>query len=352
MKKRNILGLDEQELISLSVSLGEQPFRGKQLFRQIYNRKVYRFDQMTDLAKSFRSKLEACCQIVLPEVERCSRSQDGTVKFLMRLSDGQRIETVFIPEDGRDTLCISSQVGCNIGCTFCLTAQMGFQRNLAAGEIVGQILRIIDDGLLDEKGFNIVFMGMGEPLYNYRNVMKAFRVMTAAQGMDLSYRKITISTSGVVPLLRKMAGETILPNLAISLNATLSRTRDAIMPINKTWDLSELLEVCRSFPLEPRRRITIEYVLLRQENDSAEDARRLARLLRGIPAKVNLIPYNPNPRLPHRRPTPKQVEEFQKVLQSLNVPAFVRKTRGLDVSAACGQLAYSERTPALESAGP
>lgn len=340
MKIANLIGLDRVELERLAESFAEKPFRGNQLYTQIYRRKAFDFDAMTDLAKSFRHRLAEETRIGLPEVQGRSISEDGTVKLLLRLDDGSFIETVHIPEEKRDTLCISSQVGCDVGCTFCLTARMGFKRNLRAGEIVGQVLLMIREGLVRDGGFNIVFMGMGEPLYNYRNVMKAFRLLTDPDGMNLSYRKITVSTSGVVPVLRRMAGESMLPNLAISLNATTDEVRDRIMPINRRWPLGELLEACRRLPLEPRRRITIEYVLLAGENDSDEDARRLVGLLRGLPVKVNLIPYNPNPGLDHRRPSATRVARFQEILSAAYVANFVRKTRGDDVSAACGQLAH------------
>lgn len=340
MKNINLLGMDQTELIQLAEKLGEKPFRGKQLYHQIYCRKEFDTESMTDLAKAFRLRLSTEFAVSLPRVSDKAHSEDGTIKFLLKLEDGAHIESVYIPESSRDTLCISSQVGCDVGCTFCMTAQMGFKRNLTAGEILGQVLRVIHDGHLEQNGFNIVFMGMGEPLYNYKNVMKAFRIMTDSEGMNLSYRGITLSTSGVVPVLRRMANEERLPNLAISLNATTSEIRNRVMPINRKWDLEELLEVCREFPIEPRRRITIEYVLLQGETDSDEDACRLAQLLRGIPAKVNLIPYNPNPGLPHRRPDRDQVDRFQEILDSKNIPNFVRKTRGDDVAAACGQLAH------------
>jgi 23S rRNA (adenine2503-C2)-methyltransferase len=347
MKGKQLLGMDREELAAVAAEMGEKPFRGRQLYVQIYRRKVGSFAEMTDLAQSFRSRLEERYTLSLPEVQRRSDSQDGTVKLLLRLEDGQMVETVHIPEENRDTLCISSQVGCDVGCTFCLTAQMGFRRNLTPGEIVGQVLRVIREGLVGENGFNIVFMGMGEPLYNYRNVMKAFRLLTDPEGMNLSHRKITISTSGVVPVLRRMAAEPVVPNLAVSLNSSTSSLRDRIMPINRKWSLAELLETLRAFPLEPRRRITIEYVLLRDENDSPADARRLAELLQGLAVKINLIPYNPNPGLPHRRPEPERVGRFQAVLSEHNLASFVRRTRGADVSAACGQLAFLEQPPAL-----
>ncbi len=343
MKSLNLLGLDQSELSRFAESLGEAPFRGKQLYVQLYRRKVFDPDAMTDLSKRFRAKLRETCVIRLPEVRRRSASADGTVKFLFELEDGEHVESVYIPEEGRDTLCISSQVGCAVGCTFCMTARMGFRRNLRAGEIVGQVLQVIRQGLLAENGFNIVFMGMGEPLYNYGNVMKAFRLLTDAEGLDLSYRKITVSTSGVVPVLERMAAEPLLPNLAISLNATTEAVRSRVMPINLKWSLGELLATLRKFPLEPRRRITIEYVLLADETDREEDALRLVRLLRGLRVKVNLIPYNPNRGLPHRRPTPERVARFAELLSAHDMSAFVRKTRGDDVAAACGQLAFLER---------
>jgi len=339
MKSTNILGLEKAELIQLAEGLGERSFRGKQLYVQMYRRKILDFDAMTDLAKPFRETLKSRFCLRLPEVERRSESSDGTIKFLMRLVDGLFIETVYIPEENRDTLCISSQVGCDVGCTFCLTARMGFKRNLRADEIVGQVLRVIQEGHLEERGFNIVFMGMGEPLYNFKNVMKAFRILTDGDGMDLSHRKITISTSGIVPVLKRLALEPRIPNLAISLNATTDPVRSRIMPVNRKWSIEELLSALRDLPLEPRRRITIEYVLLAGENDSEADAVRLAGLLKGLPVKVNLIPYNPNPGLSHRRPTAQAVAAFQEALSKADIAGFVRKTRGDDVSAACGQLA-------------
>lgn len=344
MKSSNLVGLDRQQLADRVEALGERAFRGKQLFHQIYRRKIRDFDRMTDLAVDFRRRLTEQFHLSLPGIRQRRESADGTVKFLLELEDGRCIEMVCIPEEERSTLCISSQVGCDVGCTFCLTARMGFQRNLTPGEIVGQVLLAIDQGCVPENGFNIVFMGMGEPLYNYRNLMQAFRIMLDEEGMNLSYRKITVSTSGIVPVIERLASEPVVPNLAISLNATDDATRDRIMPVNRKWNLARLLSACRRFPLEPRRRITFEYVLLAGENDSPEDARRLVELLRGIPSKVNLIPYNPNPGLAHRRPKPEQVARFQAVLSAENLAGFVRKTRGDDVSAACGQLAHFERS--------
>lgn len=342
MKNNHLMGLNEKELVALAASLAEKPFRGRQLYHEIYRRKQFDFSQMAELSQSFRDRLAREFVIGTPRVCRRSVSRDGTVKFLFQLGDGRFIESVYIPEERRDTLCISSQVGCDVGCTFCMTAQMGFERNLTPAEILGQVLLVIKEGCLQERGFNIVFMGMGEPLYNYRNVMKAFQIMIDPAGMALSHRKITVSTSGVVPVLRKMHAEPVLPNLAISLNATTNAVRDTIMPINQKWGLNELLQACREFPLEPRRRITFEYVLLEGATDSDQDAYRLVGLLKGMRAKVNLIPYNPNPGMPYRRPSIERVERFKEILSHHFISAFIRKTRGEDVAAACGQLAYLE----------
>ncbi len=337
----NLVGLSQDEMEGLAGECGEKPYRGRQLYRQIFARKVLSLEQMSDLPGRFRESLESRGYTLAPlPVENRWDSRDGTVKFLFRLEDGRCVESVYIPERKRDTLCISSQVGCAVGCTFCLTAQMGFKRNLTPGEIVGQVLSAIHHSDLAPSAFNIVFMGMGEPLYNYRNVMKAFRLLIDSQGMDLSHRKITISTSGVVPVLKKLAEEEVIPNLAISLNSTTEDVRDQIMPINKKWSMRELLDFCRRFSRQSDRWITFEYVLLAGVTDSDEDARRLVRLLRGIRSKVNLIPYNPNPGLPHSRPTQMRIDRFKEILQASHVSAFLRTTRGDDISAACGQLAH------------
>ncbi len=341
--KKNLLGWDCVQLTTLAESLGEPSFRGKQLYRQIYFRRQTDLGQMTDLPTDFRAKLELEHAVALPRPVRRTASLDGTVKFLFELEDGKKVESVFIPEEKRNTLCISSQVGCDVGCTFCLTAQMGFSRNLRPGEIVGQVMAVIADGCLPPQGFNIVYMGMGEPLYNYRHVMQSFRLLTDSGGLNLSHRRITVSTSGVVPVLRKMHQESPLPNLAISLNATTDPVRDQIMPLNRKWNLDQLLRACREFPIEPRRRITFEYVLLKGVTDSAEDAHRLAHLVKGTRSKVNLIPYNPNSGLPFHRPSAEVVERFREILVDHHVSAFVRKTRGDDISAACGQLAHLEQ---------
>lgn len=339
MEVKNLIGLDQDELIAAVSSLGESSFRGRQLYIQLYRRKEFDFDRMTDLAALFRAKLRDRFRIRLPEIVDRRRSTDGSIKYLFGLEDGEAVEAVYIPERGRDTICISSQVGCRVGCRFCMTAQMGFRRNLDAGEIVGQVLSAIKDGTLEEKGFNVVFMGMGEPLHNYANVMKAFNLMTDPEGMGLSHRKITLSTSGIVPAIRKMALEEKSPSLALSLNAADDETRNRLMPVNREWNIAELLAACREFPPESRRRITIEYVLLKGINDSPADAEKLSRLLQGIPVKVNLIAYNPNPGLGFEAPEEETVLRFQGKLVSTGLSAFIRASRGSDVAAACGQLA-------------
>jgi len=341
--KRNLLGLTQEEITQLVEEMGEKPFRGRQLYHEIHRRRELDFDGMTELSKSFRARLVELFSLSVPRIVQRSEAGDGTVKYLFRLDDDRHVEAVFIPEEERDTLCISSQVGCNIGCSFCMTAMMGLERNLRVEEILGQVLGVVKERGLERGAYSIVFMGMGEPLQNYKNVMRAFRIMVDPLGMSLSHRKITISTSGVLPALKKMRSEEVFPNLAISLNAPTGELRDVLMPLNRRWPLSELLQVCRDFPIEPRRRIMFEYVLLAGVNDSDKDARALVGLFRGMRPKVNLIPYNPNPGLPYKRPSEQRVARFREILVNSGIAVFMRKTRGDDIAAACGQLAYLER---------
>jgi 23S rRNA (adenine2503-C2)-methyltransferase len=343
MKKNNLIGLNESEIVNIVEDLGDKSFRGRQLYHEIYQRREEHLTQMAVLPKVVRTRLENSFEIRIPKIQDRQQSKDGTIKFLFRLDDGKCIESVFIPEDHRQTLCISSQVGCGVGCTFCMTARMGFHRNLTSGEILGQVLAIARDGCLTQLGFNVVFMGMGEPLYNYKNVMKAFRIMTDSKAMGLSHRKITVSTAGVVPAINRMQSEMKMPNLAISLNAANDDVRHEIMPINQKWSLKDLLDACRSFSSQLQHRITFEYVLLSGITDSDQDAQQLVKLLEGLKIKVNLIPYNPDSFLPFKRPGPNRVERFQSILIRGSVSAFVRKTRGDDISAACGQLAHLKK---------
>jgi 23S rRNA (adenine2503-C2)-methyltransferase len=321
----------------------EPAYRARQIYAGIYRRLLHSWDQFTDLGKKFREKLKEKFVIEYIPVRRVFVSRDGTRRYLFEAAPGQRIESVFIPEERRDTLCISTQVGCAVGCLFCATGKLPMQRNLSPGEIVGQVLSLQADRGSVSKRLNVVVMGMGEPLHNYENVMKAMRLMTDDRGMSISARRVTLSTSGVVPGIRKLAEEPVIPNLAISLNATTDAVRDLLVPINKKWNIAALLDACRSFPIEQRRRITFEYVLIDGINDSPEDAHRLARILQGLKKKINLIPLNADPWIPLKAPSPERVLQFEKLLADHQITVNIRRPRGDDVSAACGMLAGREQ---------
>lgn len=326
--------LTPAELEAFLAGLGKERFRAGQLLRWIYPRGVADFAAMTDLAKDFRQDLalRAVVSTFTPEVEEVSR--DGTRKFLFRLADGASVESVLIPmEEGRATLCISTQVGCAMQCAFCLTGVFGLARNLTAGEIVNQVCAARERFSVD----NIVLMGMGEPLHNLDNVVRALEILYCEAGFDYSPRKITLSTCGLVPQLREL-GQRIRVNLAVSLNATTDAVRDVLMPVNRRYPLKELLQACREFPLAPRQRITFEYILIGGVNDTLDDARRLVKLLHGIKAKVNLIPYNEHPGSSYRAPQERDVEVFQRLLLDRGLVAIRRASKGQDISAACGQL--------------
>jgi 23S rRNA (adenine2503-C2)-methyltransferase len=343
-ERPDLRGLPRSFVESLVVSLGERPFRARQLFRWLHRRGAATLDEMTDVPRGLRETLEARTALTTLERADEQRSQDGTVKWTWRTRDGKLVESVYMPEADRRTLCLSTQIGCAVGCTFCLTGTMGLARNLGPGEIVDQVhranRRIVELGLAGGPRplTNLVFMGMGEPLANYRSLKVALDLLLAEDGPQFSQRHVTVSTSGLVPMMRKLGEETPV-KLAVSLNATTDAQRDALMPINRRWPLAELMRACREFPVRNGRRITFEYVLLGGVNDSLEDARRLAGLLRGIPAKVNLIPYNANPGLPYVPPSDERVAEFQETLAARHLTVVVRKNRGRDISAACGQLA-------------
>jgi 23S rRNA (adenine2503-C2)-methyltransferase len=293
---------------------------------------------MSDLARDLRADLAASCTIATPVVERQERSEDGTTKFLLRLADGKHIESVFIPDTPAQTFCISTQVGCAMKCAFCLTGKMGIDRNLTAGEIAGQVRVLARElGMLDTR-FNIVLMGMGEPLHNYEATMKALRILADEHGFGMSGRRMTLSTVGVLPALERLATEPLMPNLAISLHATTEDQRDLLVPINRKYGLKELLDACRRFPLKRRERITFEYVMLQDVNDTPEDARRLVRLLHGIRGKVNLLPLNEAAGIPFARPSDDRVNRFARILAEHGITVSVRKSRGRDIRAACGQL--------------
>jgi 23S rRNA (adenine2503-C2)-methyltransferase len=350
----NLLGLDLAELEDLAVSHGQPRYRGRQLYRGIYARRVRDFAGLSDLNREFRAALTSLHQIAYPEVQREFRSQDGSVRYLLRLEDSNSIETVYMPEENRTTLCLSSQVGCALDCRFCFTALLGAKRNLTAGEIIGQVLAVsAAQGLARPARLNLVFMGMGEPLLNLPQVLKAVRILADPKGVGIVLRRITLSTVGITPRIEELALTPIRPKLALSLNAASEEQRTALMPINKKHPLAELLRVCRAYPLRPWERLTFEYVLLEGFNDSDADARRVAHLLRGLRAKINLIPYNCGPELPYRSPPLERVLAFQQILTDRRVPAFIRISRGQDIRAACGQLSLEGlRSSALPASAP
>jgi 23S rRNA (adenine2503-C2)-methyltransferase len=340
--KANLLGFTRAGLETFVADMGEKPFRARQLMKWMYRRAVGDIDAMTDLGKGFRHRLSSIAEIRTPEVIVAQRSADGTRKWLLRLESGQAIEMVFIPEPGRGTLCISSQVGCTMDCTFCSTAQQGFNRNLDTAEIVGQVwlanreLGYSPDG--DRVITNVVFMGMGEPLANYRNVVPAAEIMMDDLGLDLSRRRVTVSTSGLVPQMMRIADETNVA-LAVSLHAPNDELRSELVPINRKHPIAELLDACWHYVEKQNARgVTFEYVMLDGVNDRPEHARQLAALLRGRPAKVNLIPFNPFPGTRYRRSTEEAIERFRDLLIKGGVIATIRRTRGDDIDAACGQL--------------
>jgi len=343
-ERPDLRGLPLELLGRLLAELGERPFRARQLYRWLHQKGAASLDEMTDLGRDLRAALATRARLTTLERASEQRSEDGTIKWAWRTADGKLVESVYLPEPERKTLCVSTQVGCAVGCAFCLTATMGLSRNLTAAEIVEQVHRAnrriveLGEGTGPRPLTNLVFMGMGEPLANYKNLKLALELLLSEDGPNFSHRHVTVSTSGLVPLIAKFGAETPV-KLAVSLNATTDAQRDALMPINKRYPIAALLDACRAFPMRNGRRITFEYVLLGGVNDTLEDARRLVGLLRGIPAKVNLIPYNENPGLGFAAPAPEAVQAFFDALVAKNVTAVVRKSRGRDISAACGQLA-------------
>ncbi|HWF47900.1 MAG TPA: 23S rRNA (adenine(2503)-C(2))-methyltransferase RlmN [Bryobacteraceae bacterium] len=338
LERRSLVGLDLPELEAV---LGrEQPaYRARQLYDALYRKQVADLSKISSLPQGLRTSLVSNCSVGLPTIERRFDSTDGTRRYLLRLEDNRTVEAVLMPEDARDTICISSQVGCPVDCKFCLTALMGLERNLSAGEIVGQVLHVAQENGLSpvESRLNVVMMGMGEPLLNLDNVLKATRLLADPEGIGMSVRRITISTSGIVPKIHELGRAEIRPKLAISLNASNEEQRRELMPITKKYHLAELMEACRSYPLRPWEKLTFEYVLLKNVNDSDADARRVVRLLANLNCKVNLIALNPGPGIDFETPDPERVANFQAIVRR-SVPCFVRKPRGRDIFAACGQL--------------
>ncbi len=337
--KLNLVGLEPEALAEFFDGLGEKSYRAQQIMGWLYRRGVLDFQDMTDIGLRLRQRLEQVATLTLPEVIRVEESTDGTRKWLLDIGAGQAVETVFIPEANRNTLCISSQAGCVLDCAFCATGRAGFNRNLSAAEILGQVL-IVKRALGPEIALsNVVFMGMGEPLANYRNVVPVAKLLINDHAFGLSRRRVTISTAGLVPQLRRLAGDCNVA-LAVSLHAASDPLRDVLVPINRRHPISELLDACWHYAAcVAARHVTFEYVMLRDVNDSRRDARRLAGLLRNRPAKVNLIPFNSFPGTRYQCSAPDAIENFSHELRSVGIVATIRRTRGDDIAAACGQLA-------------
>ena len=355
----NLLGKSPEELRAFLQDMGEPAYRGGQIYHALYAERRSNFGAMTNLPAALRERLAREATIDLPKIVRTYRSDDGTLRYVLSLGEAAEsenpstkaatIETVFMPEENRQTICISTQAGCAVDCHFCLTATLGLIRNLTAGEMIGQVVLAMElnrDALKPQT--NVVLMGQGEPLLNYEAVLAALRILLDSNGMAISPKHTTLSTSGIIPGIEKLGLEKVRPKLAISLNASTNEQRDKIMPINRKYPIESLIEACERYPLRTWEHLTFEYVLLGGFNDSAQDARRVARLLANLRVKVNLIPWNPG-ELPFEKPDPSRVEEFRRILTEKDVRAFVRYSRGQDVMAACGQLALLESTGGLGS---
>ncbi len=338
LEGQSLVGMDLSDLRNL-IGPKYPAFRARQLFDALYRKQVANLSDISTLPQAFRNQLVTSYALGLPEAEHRYDSRDGTQRYLLRLQDNRTVETVLMPEEVRDTICISSQVGCPVDCKFCLTALMGLERNLTAGEIVGQVLYVAcQQGLkAGSNRLNVVMMGMGEPLLNLENVLKATRLLTNPDGIGISQKRITISTAGIVPKIAELGRAEIRPKLAISLNASHEEQRRKLMPITRKYHLADLMEACRAYPLRPWEKLTFEYVLLKDVNDTDADARRVVRLLARLNCKVNLIALNPGPGIPFATPDPERVASFQQIIRR-SVPCFVRKPRGRDIYAACGQL--------------
>lgn len=356
----NLLGLDIQQLTGMLTSMGQPPFRARQIFHAVYRKHVSALHDISTLPQDLRHSLaERGLGVFLPHIEKKFTSSDGTIRYLMRFADGQQVETVWMPEgddgesgDGteageeetrsrgfhRATICVSSQVGCAVNCQFCLTALLGLQRNLTPGEIVGQVIAVLKDRNVEigRDRINLVFMGQGEPFHNYDNFIHSVRLLV--EGVGIAESRMTVSTSGIVPRIYDLGKEPVRPKLAISLNASNDVDRERLMPITRKWNIAALREAAAKFPLRPRERLTFEYVLLGGVNDSLQNADEVVQIASGLPVKVNLIAWNPGPEVPFQTPDPESVLAFQQRLISAGIPTFIRKPRGRDVYAACGQL--------------
>ena len=337
MEKTNLFGMSLDELFLLFDLFGEKKFRAKQVLPWLYQKQVVDIDQMTNLSLELRHALKEVAEIRMFKGTKTFKSIDGSVKYLFTCDDGKELESVYMPMRTGNTLCISSQVGCAQACSFCMTATMGFIRNLSPGEILAQVASIVQDQQL-ESPFNIVMMGMGEPLLNIRNLEKSLAILFSPIGFDLSPKRVIVSTSGHVTNMKRLAGLPKRPRLAVSLNATTDEQRNEIMPVNQQWPIADLLQACRDFPLGSRDRITFEYVVMRGFNDTRADAKRLVKLLEGIQSKVNLIPFNETPELPYREPEVETLNMFQEILNRSGLRNTIRWSKGRDIGAACGQL--------------
>jgi 23S rRNA (adenine2503-C2)-methyltransferase len=336
--RRDLAELERPALEEALAARGHERFRARQIFQWVYRRGIVDPGRMSDLSRDLRTALTEEFTLTTPTLVHREKSADGTEKVLLTLGDGRNIESVFIPDTPSMTFCVSTQVGCAMACAFCLTGRMGLVRNLTAGEIVGQV-RVLTEALgMRDTRFNIVLMGMGEPLHNYDETMKALRILADEHGFAISPRRITLSTVGLLPALEKLAREPVMPNLAISLHAPTDAQRGDLVPINRKYGVADIIEACKRFPLKRRNRITFEYVLLAGVNDRPEDARKLARILAGVKSKVNLIPLNAAVGIPFERPSDEAINRFAQILADHHLTVSVRKSRGRDIRAACGQL--------------
>ncbi|UCC44699.1 MAG: 23S rRNA (adenine(2503)-C(2))-methyltransferase RlmN [Candidatus Zixiibacteriota bacterium] len=338
MSKINLMGLTLAQLENAMTDLGEKPYRGRQLYKWLYHSRLYDFSRMTDFSKDLRARLDQQFDVRGLQLTKREKSEDGTERFLFCLEDGLPVETVLIPDESRRTVCLSSQSGCALGCRYCATGSLGLLRNLTVGEIIGQLVFLRD--LYGQDCFtNVVFMGMGEPLNNYDNLLKSIPIITDSAGLMIGAKKITVSTCGITPMIRKLAGAGLKTKLALSLNAATQAKRLQIMPVAETYELDGLMDAVRYYTSETGFRVTIEYTLFEGLNDTMEDVRALARLLRGVPCKINVLAYNPVPELAFRRPSDKKLDWFVSELYPRLPAVTVRRSRGLDIGAACGQLA-------------
>jgi 23S rRNA (adenine2503-C2)-methyltransferase len=348
----NLFGLDAAALEALVAERGEPAYRTRQLYQWLYKKRVRGFEDMTNLGKPLRDALAASHELRWPETSERRLSYDGTVKYLFRLEDGATIESVYIPEETRRTICISTQAGCPLKCGFCLTGISGYKRNLKPGEILGQVAAVMEDAPRRDMGWNIVVMGMGEPLLNYDSTVIALRILMDPEGFAVTPKKLTLSTVGILPALEKLAQEPVRPNLAISLHAPNSQLRLELMPIEEKYAIEDVIAAAQRYPIPRGGVVTYEYVLLKGVNDGAPHARELVRLLKGHPCKVNLIPLNPALEIPFDAPTPTAVNTFAKILSDAGIMVSVRRQRGQDILAACGQLAIKRTAPRAASAPP